>query len=110
MGGMDIKTEELIKIGKSLSDPNRVEIIKLLSNGEICACNLLKYFDIKQPTLSHHMKQLNDSKLVKTNKEGTWSHYSLNIETFKQLEKFFKEMSQCPEKNSNLSCKNDITN
>lgn len=105
VGGINIKTEELIKIGKSLSDPNRIEILKLLSDGEICACNLLKHFDIKQPTLSHHMKQLNDSNLVKTNKKGTWSHYSINKETFNNLEKFFKEMADSPEINNELSCK-----
>lgn len=104
---MIIKTDELIKIGKSLSDPNRIEILKLLSNGEICACNLLKHFNIKQPTLSHHMKQLNDSKLVKTNKKGTWSHYSINKETFKNLEKFSKKMANSPEQNYKLSCNND---
>lgn len=58
LGGVKIKTEEVIKISKALSDKNRVEIIKLLSDEELCACKLLEHFEIKQPTLSHHMKLL----------------------------------------------------
>ena len=43
---------------KALGDPNRLKIIKLLTDGEQCACKLLEDFQITQPTLSHHMKIL----------------------------------------------------
>ena len=66
------------KIFKSLSDQNRLKIIDMLSCGEKCACDILEYFDFTQPTLSHHMKVLMDSGLVKCRKEGLWSYYSLD--------------------------------
>lgn len=75
-----IKTEDIVLISKALSDKNRVEIIKLLSEKELCACHLLEHFDITQPTLSHHMKQLKDSGLVIVTKKGTWNHYHINKE------------------------------
>ncbi|MBN6091048.1 ArsR/SmtB family transcription factor [Staphylococcus saprophyticus] len=74
--------QELATILKVLSDPSRLEIIDLLSCGELCACDLLEYFQFSQPTLSHHMKSLVDKKLVLSRKEGNKHMYRLNHEIF----------------------------
>ena len=76
---MNNNYETNAKIFKVLSDHNRLKIIDMLSCGEKCACDILEYFDFTQPTLSHHMKVLMDSGLVKCRKEGLWSYYSLDI-------------------------------
>ena len=52
--------KELSAILKVLSDSSRLEILDLLSCGELCACDLLEHFQFSQPTLSHHMKSLGD--------------------------------------------------
>lgn len=91
LGGVKIKTEEVIKISKVLSDKNRVEIIKLLSDEEICACKLLEHFEIKQPTLSHHMKILAESGLINVTKKSTWSYYTLNKEKMNEFEEFIED-------------------
>lgn len=65
-------------IFKALSEPKRLKILDLLSSGEMCACELLEYFNFAQPTLSHHMKVLNECKIVEIRKEGKWNHYKLN--------------------------------
>ncbi|EFN3129086.1 As(III)-sensing metalloregulatory transcriptional repressor ArsR, partial [Listeria monocytogenes] len=62
--------KELSTILKILSDPSRLEILDLLSCGELCACDLLEHFQFSQPTLSHHMKSLVDNELVTTRKDG----------------------------------------
>ena len=72
--------KELSAILKVLSDPSRIEILDLLSCGELCACDLLEYFQFSQPTLSHHMKSLVDKKLVLSRKEGNKYMYRLNHE------------------------------
>ncbi|GAB5833974.1 hypothetical protein JMUB7551_28380 [Staphylococcus aureus] len=56
--------KELSTILKILSDPSRLEILDLLSCGELCACDLLEHFQFSQPTLSHHMKSLVDLSLI----------------------------------------------
>lgn len=89
--GIKIKTEEIIKISKALSDKNRVEIIKLLSDEEICACKLLEQFNIKQPTLSHHMKILSETGLVNVTKKSTWSYYTLNNEKLNEYKEFIED-------------------
>lgn len=65
---------------KALSDPNRLKIVDILSYGEKCANDILKELDITQPTLSHHMKVLQELNLVVCRKSGLWRYYSLNHE------------------------------
>lgn len=66
------------RIFKALADENRLQILTLLQNGEICACHLLEKLNITQPTLSHHMKLLCDSGIVNYRKDGKWMHYSIS--------------------------------
>ena len=82
-------------ICKALGDSNRLKIIKMLSNKELCACKLLSQFEITQPTLSHHMKTLCECGLVNARKEGKWSHYSLNCETLTAFKQFIDNLSCC---------------
>lgn len=70
---------------KALAEPNRLKIIKMLSQGEHCACEILESLQITQPTLSHHMKILIECELVVGRKEGIWMHYSLNKAKYDEL-------------------------
>ncbi len=76
---MKVNYEESSKIIKALSDSKRLQIMDILSCGEMCACDILEHFDFSQPTLSHHMKVLMDSNLVNARKDGIWNYYSLNL-------------------------------
>ncbi|MDO4493715.1 MAG: metalloregulator ArsR/SmtB family transcription factor [Clostridia bacterium] len=76
---MDENTR-IARLCKALGDPNRVEIIRRLQQGETCACHLLKELAVSQPTLSHHMRILTDAELVTARRGGKWVHYSLNDE------------------------------
>ncbi|MBU5362038.1 metalloregulator ArsR/SmtB family transcription factor [Enterococcus raffinosus] len=69
--------DELSQMLKALADPKRLKIIDLLSCGSLCACKILDHFDFTQPTLSHHMKVLENAGVVLVTKEGTWHHYQL---------------------------------
>ena len=75
-------------ICRALGDAKRLRIVRMLSDGEKCACKLLEAFEISQPTLSHHMKILCGCSLVTARREGKWSHYSLNAETLAALQAF----------------------
>jgi len=90
---------------KTLSDPNRLMIIDMLSCGELCACMILEQFKITQPTLSHHMKSLCDCGLVNGRKEGKWMYYSLNDDTVQSLKDFLQEVTMTKE---NCIC-NELT-
>ncbi|KAF0226854.1 MAG: ArsR family transcriptional regulator [Erysipelotrichaceae bacterium] len=64
---------------KALSDHTRLQIFQLAKEGEVCACDLIKQFNLTQPTLSFHMKQLVQCGLMLARKEGKWVKYRLNL-------------------------------
>lgn len=67
-----------VAVFKALGDKNRLAILDMLSCGELCACDILEGLELTQPTLSHHMKILQNSGLVNGVKNGIWMHYSIN--------------------------------
>jgi ArsR family transcriptional regulator len=62
---------------KALSDPNRVRVLKLLQDGELCVCEIQKVLGLAQSTVSKHMKLLEDAGLVERHRQGTWILYDL---------------------------------
>jgi ArsR family transcriptional regulator len=66
-----------IRVMKALSDPNRVRVLKLLQEGELCVCEIQSVLGLAQSTVSKHMKLLEDAGLVTRKREGTWIIYSL---------------------------------
>lgn len=72
--------EKNAKVFKAFCDENRLMILELLQTGEKCACKLLEDLNISQSTLSHHMRILCESGVVRARKEGKWTHYSISEE------------------------------
>lgn len=69
---------EYLSVFRAFTDKNRVKILELLCDGEQCACVLLDSLEISQPTLSHHMKILCKSGIVKSRRVGPWNYYAIN--------------------------------
>jgi ArsR family transcriptional regulator len=91
---------------KALGDPNRLQILQMLCNGELCACKILEKFDITQPTLSHHMKILCDAGIVNRRKEGKWMLYSVRPGGCVKIIALLKNITTVMEKecSANLEC------
>lgn len=66
------------KIFKALADVNRLKIIKLLKEGELCVCELTTALLTSQSTVSHHLSVLKNAGLIKERKEGKWSYFRLS--------------------------------
>lgn len=81
--------EKYALIFKALGDETRLKIVSMIYDKELCACKILKAFDITQPTLSYHMKTLVDAGIVISVKEGSWVKYSINKELKEELSDFF---------------------
>jgi ArsR family transcriptional regulator len=69
--------KQFIRVMKALSDPNRVRVLKLLQQGELCVCEIQNLLGLAQSTVSKHMKLLEDAGLVERRRQGTWILYSL---------------------------------
>lgn len=85
MGNIHENHGYYVMIFKALADETRLRIVDMLSEGELCACKILEYFEITQPTLSYHMRVLCDSGLVEGRRDGVWMRYSLNRDTLAAL-------------------------
>ncbi len=70
---------------KALGDENRMKIIRMISDREMCAIELLQKLEISQSTLSHHMKVLTGNSIVNSRKVGAQVHYTINGRTVKEL-------------------------
>ena len=70
--------QSFIDVMKALSDANRVKIIKLLHVRSMCVCELQALLGVGQPTVSKHLKMLEHSGLVISEKAGRWVNYRLS--------------------------------
>lgn len=64
-------------LAKSLSDSNRLRILLLISSGKKSVSAIVEELDLSQPLVSHHLKELKRSLLVKVEREGPFIYYEL---------------------------------
>ena len=64
-------------LAKSLSDANRLRILVLISNGRKSVSAIVEELNLSQPLVSHHLKELKRSLLVKVEREGPFIYYEL---------------------------------
>lgn len=70
---------------KVLSDPTRLKIINALMLSEMCVCDISALLGMSQPAISHHLKSLRQTRLIKYRREGKIAYYSLDDEHIKML-------------------------
>jgi ArsR family transcriptional regulator len=97
---------EYISAFKALADETRLNIVDMLSCGDMCACDILENLSITQPTLSYHMKILTDSCLINAAREGTWIRYSINYEQRDKVLDLIKYITTDKEDCICRTCKN----
>jgi|SRR5215207_4049911 len=103
------RVARLVALGQALSDPIRVRMLGLMaaaasegrgccglpnlgvpaSNGErnlgICVCEFEDYFQMGQSKVSYHVRKLKEAGLIREEKRGKWSFYSLDREAVQDL-------------------------
>ena len=66
-----------IKLLKALADGCRMKIVKLLLGGEQCACAIVPYVGKAQPTVSSHLRILEEAGVVESRRVGVNIFYRL---------------------------------
>ena len=61
----------------ALSDPTRLAIVDMLTDGERCVCELQSALDSGQSRLSFHLRVLKDAGLVLDRRDGRWVYYRI---------------------------------
>jgi ArsR family transcriptional regulator len=73
---------------KALADPVRLRLMSMVlshEGGEACVCDLTPAFDLSQPTISHHLKVLHESGLLRREKRGVWVYYQARPEAMQAM-------------------------
>jgi len=68
------------KIFKALADENRLRILALLLEGELCVCEIMAALDLPQSTVSRHLAYLRNHGWVKDSRRGVWMYYRFNTD------------------------------
>ncbi|QUI25855.1 helix-turn-helix transcriptional regulator [Vallitalea pronyensis] len=72
---------------KNFGDSSRLRIMGALFNGEMCVGTIAEVLNMTQSAVSHQLRVLKSSRLVKARKEGKLVYYSLNDEHIKIIYK-----------------------
>ena len=71
------KLYDLAELFKVFGDSTRIRILYVLFEAEVCVCDLAEVLNMTQSAISHQLKILKQSKLVKSRREGKSVFYSL---------------------------------
>lgn len=71
------KVIDLSELFKIFGDSTRVKIINVLIEDELCVNDIAEKINVSQSAVSHQLRILKGSKLVKYRKEGQTVYYSL---------------------------------
>lgn len=71
------KLYDLAELFKVFGEPSRIRILYVLLESEMCVCDIAQLLNMSQSAVSHQLRILKQSRLVKFRKEGTTVFYSL---------------------------------
>lgn len=92
---------------KLLGDPTRFRVLRFLAepgqgccsaDEAICGCDIEEFLGLSQPTVSHHMKQLVDARLVRAERRGRWVYYELEADALRELAAALEVLADTAEK------------
>lgn len=96
----------MVTILKALADENRIRLLNVLFNSELCVCEIEAVLELSQSNASRHLTKLKSAKIISSYKKAQWVYYKLD-ENFKEnhsdLVKYLKDVTF-----DNEICKNDL--
>ena len=97
---------DIVYIFKALADENRIRILNLLKNGELCVCDIDGVLGIKQSNASRHLNKLKMAGIIVSEKKSQWVYYRLNDPIFLRFP--FLSMALNDEIEKISICKEDL--
>ena len=68
---------DMAELFKVFGDSTRIRILFVLSSAEVCVCDLARVLNMTQSAISHQLRILKQSQLVKSRRDGKSVFYSL---------------------------------
>jgi len=75
---VSVSDTETVRAIKAVGDRTRLQILRILLQGELCVTDLAKELGLAQPRVSHHLTILRNSSLVRDRRSGKQIFYSVN--------------------------------
>ena len=69
---------DFVEVFKALGDENRVRILNLLVNQELCVCEIETVLNITQSNASRHLNKLKNAGIITCEKKSQWVHYMID--------------------------------
>ena len=101
---MTTDTDLLLRRFQAVAEETRFEIVRRLSAGERCVCDLQEDLDAAQSRLSFHLKKLKDAGVVSDRREGRWVYYALMPGALEEMRAFLGEVKPTVEWVSAAAC------
>jgi ArsR family transcriptional regulator len=70
---------------QAIAEPTRARIVALLSHGEHCVCDVGDTLALSPALVSHHLRALRESGLLRERRSGRWVYYSLDLDAIERL-------------------------
>jgi ArsR family transcriptional regulator, arsenate/arsenite/antimonite-responsive transcriptional repressor len=83
---------DLEKFFIALSDRNRLRLINLMGNDEVCVCFFVEILKMPQPKVSRHLAYLRQAGIVAARREGKWIHYRIVPPSDEYAARIFREL------------------
>ncbi|MBE9068685.1 winged helix-turn-helix transcriptional regulator [Leptolyngbya cf. ectocarpi LEGE 11479] len=81
----------VLPIFQAFSEPYRLQVLELLRDRELCACDIAESLEVSASKLSFHLKTLREAGLIQGRQEGRWIYYRLNLPQFVVLEQYLSD-------------------
>jgi ArsR family transcriptional regulator len=70
---------------QAIAEPTRARIVALLGHGEHCVCDVGDTLALSPALVSHHLRVLRESGLLRERHSGRWVYYSLDLDAIERL-------------------------
>ncbi|HPU29732.1 MAG TPA: metalloregulator ArsR/SmtB family transcription factor [Syntrophorhabdaceae bacterium] len=88
--------ERLIPIFKALSDETRWKIVELLLTHDLCVGAIATRIGVSNAAISQHMQVLRKAGIVRGEKRGYWTHYTVNRDILEEAARGLNLLSKKP--------------
>ncbi|MFW9989246.1 MAG: ArsR/SmtB family transcription factor [Candidatus Odinarchaeota archaeon] len=84
--------KHLVDFCNAFANKERLKIVMILKNNDHCVCELEAILDKSQPSISHHLRILESTGLIRSFKKGKFTHYELVNEKLMEFIRLFSEV------------------